>query len=268
MPMNEFEIHVLNQSVATYYSGLDSKPAVLVIHGNSIHSGFFRELIEILDQQFFVITLDLPGHNKSGTWNPEEYTRKNFALLFNTLLDSFDLKEVNAFGFSMGGFILLECFDKIPLIRKLAVSGHPPLTCFSDMQDAYYLNEDSALFLQGELSDNEVERIYNAVIKIQDTHIKEKIKKSIKETSPFFREGCLNLAQNTHNEVEILNRSKIPVAVFHASGDQVVKLEYLEKTELLNLWEHKVHVIPDSGHFVMIENPESLAFSLSRFFNE
>ena len=139
-------IKCLGKSIAVYEYGNDSHPAILMIHGNSVHSGFFIPLIRLLESQYHIITLDLPGHKHSDAWEKHNFNRKNLALLINLVLEHFKIKEVNAFGFSMGGFILLESFDLVPAIKKLSIAGHPPLSSMEDMQAAYYLNKDSALF--------------------------------------------------------------------------------------------------------------------------
>ena len=259
-------ISCLGKSATLYEFGKSTSPAVFMIHGNSAHSGFLFPLIRLLEAKYYIITLDLPGHNQSGVWDKEDFTRTNLALLFNSVLNHFQVKEVNAFGFSMGGFMLLESFNRVPAIKKIAIAGHPPLHSVEDMQQAYYLNEDSALYLQGELSEDEIERIYTSVIGIQDENLKSEIKESLRNTSPQFREGCMNLAQHTSDQIARLNEFKGTVAIIHATEDKAVNLEYLQKLLNHNLWEQKIHLVPECGHFIIIEKPEALAVILDRFF--
>jgi pimeloyl-ACP methyl ester carboxylesterase len=258
-------ISCLGKPVTLYEYGTVSHPTLFLIHGNSVHSGFFLPLIRLLEDKYYIITLDLPGHNLSGAWEKNDLNRENLAFLFNSVLDHFLIREVTAFGFSMGGFMLLETFDLVPAIRKIAIAGHPPLHSMENMPEAYYLNEDSALFLQGSLSENEIERLYNAVIRIKDSRLKSEIIESIRNTSPAFREGCLNLAQHTGDQVDRLNQFRKPIAVIHAADDLAVRLEYLEKLELRNFWEQKIQVITGCGHYIIGEKPGELATLLERF---
>lgn len=261
-------ISCLGKSITLYESGRTTHPAVLMIHGNSAHSGFLKPLIEMLEPDYHIITLDLPGHNQSGAWEKADFTRENLALLFNSVLDHFQIKEVYAFGFSMGGFLLLESFDLVPAIKKIALAGHPPLSSVADMQQAYYLNEDSSLYLQSLLSEDEIERIYTAVIGIRDENVKLEIKESLRNTNPLFREGCMNLAQHTSDQIARLNKFNGAIAMIHASEEKAVKLEYLQKLKIKNLWEQKIQLVPDSGHFIIAEKPEELSSLLDRFFTE
>lgn len=264
--MKQSFITCLGKSVTLFEFGFTTNPSVLMIHGNSAPSVFLIPLIRLLEPKYHIVTLDLPGHNQSEAWRREDFKRENLALLFNSVLDHFKIKEVNAFGFSMGGFMLLESFDLVPAIKKIAIAGHPPLTSVGDMQQAYYLNEDSALYLQGKLSEDEIERIYTAVIGIKDINLKSEIKESLRNTSPQFREGCLNLAQNTGDQIARLNKFKGPVAIIHATEDKAVQFEYLQKLNIKNLWEQKIHLVPDSGHFIIAEKPVELAALLGQFF--
>ncbi len=259
-------ISVLNKTVAIYEFGLNSKTSLLLIHGNSLHSEFFYPLIQHLEHDFHIITLDLPGHNFSESWNKEDYNSGNFGILFNSVLSYFNIKEVFVFGFSMGGFILLECFNLISSIKKIAIAGHPPIKKFTDMTEAYNINEDSALYLQGILNENEVERIYRSVVKINDNNIQSKILQSILDTNPAFREGCLNMAVNARDQINFLNESGCPITLIHAINDAVVKVDYFEKLKLNYLWEQKIQLISDSGHFVILEKPKEVSVILKRFF--
>ena len=197
-------------------------------------------------------------------WNHAQ--DRNLALLFNAVLNHFKITDAGAFGFSMGGFILLETFDLVPAIRKIAIAGHPPLRSMADMPGAYHLNEDSALFLKGPLSEDEMARLYHAVIRIGQEPLRSEIMASIRNTDPQFREGCLNMAGQTGDQVARLNRFPGPVALIHAEEDLAVQINYLEKLSLLNLWEGKIQRIKGCGHFVIAEKPGELAALLTRFF--
>ncbi len=265
--MKTTTITCFGKSVSVFEFGNDTNPTLLFIHGNSAHAGFFIPLIRLLEPKYHIITLDLPGHRQSGAWKKEDFSRENFALLFNSVLDYFNISQVDAFGFSMGGLILLECFDLIPAIKKIAVVGHPPLRSVDDMPNAYVLTDDVSLYLQGSLTDDEAERVYNAVIQINDQQIKSEIKEALLETSPSFREGCLLMAQHVSDQVARLNQFSQPIAVIHAKDDVAIKLEYLKKLEINNLWGQKIQIISEGGHFIIYENPEELAAILDHFYS-
>ena len=266
--MKTTSLTILGKSVKVYESERTDLPTLLMIHGNSSHSGFFKPLISLLESKYHIITLDLPGHNGSDAWKKEDFTRENFAQLFNSVLDHFKIIEAHAFGFSMGGYLLLECFDLVPAIQTLAIAGNPLLSSVADFPGAFYFNDDAALFLKGNLSDDEIERIYNGTIRLRGDYLKSEIMESIRNTSPSFRDGCMFLAQQTGDEISRVNNFSGSIAIIHAADDLVIQKEYLEKLKLRNLWEQKIQVIPDCGHFMICEKPGELASLLDRFFAE
>lgn len=261
-------VSVFGKSVSIYESGEKTSQAILLIHGNSVDSTFQKPLICQLESDFYVITLDLPGHLHSDPWDKELFSRESFGTLFRTVLQKLNVHQTSAFGFSMGGFLLLECFDLIPEIKKLAINGHPPLQSVADMPAAHFLNDDSSLFLQGYLGDDEIERIYNSVVRINDQELKLKIKESMASTSPSFREGCLKVAMETRNQVEAINNSDVPVALILGSNDPVIRIDYLNNLKIKNLWNKKIQIIQDCGHYTMVEKPKELASVLSSFFKD
>lgn len=265
--MKVFKTVFLKKRVTAFEFGNAIDPSILLVHGNSAPSEFFMPMIRLLEAKYHLITLDLPGHKESDAWEKEDFTRENLALLFNSVLDYFDVKETHAFGFSMGGLILLECFDLIPAINKIVVAGHPPLTSVNDMNEAYNLTEDISLYLKGNLSNEEAERIYKAVIAIKNNQLKGEIKKALLETSPLFREGCLYLAQNVGNQIDRLNQLEHPIAIIHAEKDLAIRHDYLEKLEIKNLWKQRIQVISECGHFMIWEKPSEMAMLLDQFYS-
>lgn len=261
-------MNCLGKPIAVYEFGEVSNPALLFIHGNSAPSAFFLPLIHLLESKYHIVTLDLPGHNQSKEWEKEDFSIQNLSLLFNSVLDHFSIQEAAAFGFSMGGLLLLECFDLMPAIKKVAIAGHPPLSSVNDITQAYYLNEDVSLYLKGPLSDEEIERIYHAVIAIDNNNVKTAITDALRNTSPVFRESCTYIVNHVGDQVAKLNNLQVPIAIIHASKDQAIQWDYLDKLQIMNLWEQKIQLIPDCGHLCIIEKPEELAELLDRFFSE
>ena len=73
------------------------------------------------------------------------------------------------------------------------------------------------------------------------------------------------LAQNTGDEISRVNNFSGPITFIHAADDLVIRKEYLENLSLRNLWEQKIQIISDCGHFMICEKPDELAVLLDRF---
>jgi pimeloyl-ACP methyl ester carboxylesterase len=76
----------------------------------------------------------------------------------------------------------------------------------------------------------------------------------------------MNLAQHTSDQIARLNQFPVLIDIIHAIEDKAVKLEYIQKLQIQNLWEQKIQLVPGSGHFIIAEKPKELADILDRFF--
>ena len=74
------------------------------------------------------------------------------------------------------------------------------------------------------------------------------------------------MAQNVGNQIARLNQLQNPIAIIHAEKDLAIQFDYLKKLNIKNLWEQKIQIIPDSGHFMIGEKPAEMAQVLDRFF--
>ena len=107
--------------------GTLGKPVVLLLHGfmGSLHE--WKEVINELKEDFFLIALDLPGHGKTKA---EHYSSKqDFLNELNTFAKALGDFNPMAIGYSMGGRMLLQHEKQFPgLFSKLILeSVHPGL---------------------------------------------------------------------------------------------------------------------------------------------
>jgi len=86
---------------------------LLFVHGSFIDMNYWSAQVDYFKRQYRVLTIDLPGHGKSGknrsTWAIQEYGKD-----VCTLINDLHLKNVILIGHSMGGDVILEVSDKCP----------------------------------------------------------------------------------------------------------------------------------------------------------
>lgn len=86
---------------------------LLFVHGSFIDMNYWSAQAEYFKSQYRVITVDLPGHGKSGknrsTWTIQEYGKD-----VCSLIDELHLKNVILIGHSMGGDVILEVAARCP----------------------------------------------------------------------------------------------------------------------------------------------------------
>ena len=76
------------------------------------------------------------------------------------------------------------------------------------------------------------------------------------------------MAQNVSDQIAKLNILMRPIAIIHATDDLAIRLDYLKKLRIKNLWNKEIQLISDCGHFMIAEKPAELASLLDQFFSE
>lgn len=102
-----------------------SGPAVVLLHGWSMSSAVFAEVIEELSTDFRVMAPDLRGHGGSDPGAAHGFA--DFAADLAGWMEALDLREAGLIGWSMGGQVALELvpavFDRL---RRLILVGATP----------------------------------------------------------------------------------------------------------------------------------------------
>jgi pimeloyl-[acyl-carrier protein] methyl ester esterase len=102
-----------------------SGPAVVLLHGWSMSSAVFTEVIEELSVDFRLLAPDLRGHGGSDPGAGYAFT--DFAADLAEWIQALDLREVALVGWSLGGQVALElCPALRERLRRLILVGTTP----------------------------------------------------------------------------------------------------------------------------------------------
>ena len=88
-------------------SGDPQRPAILFLHGFMGSSEDWRDVVAALDERFYCVAPDLPGHGASLGLPPEYYTMGGTTRALLVLLDALDVERAALAGYSMGGRLVL-----------------------------------------------------------------------------------------------------------------------------------------------------------------
>ena len=107
---------------------LNDKPPILLIHGFASSTYTFRRIIPLLQKQFSVIAIDLPGFGKSEKSTSFIYSFQNYAKLMIECIHQFGISNTAIVAHSMGGQIALNMAilapEKINKLILLCSSGY------------------------------------------------------------------------------------------------------------------------------------------------
>jgi len=98
-------LHVNDIDIFYREAGDKNKPAILLLHGFPSSSYMFRDLINDLSDDYYLISPDYPGFGQSSSPSPDAYTYSfdNLALTISHFIDVFSLKKFSLYLQDYGG---------------------------------------------------------------------------------------------------------------------------------------------------------------------
>ena len=100
-----------------FYRSVGTGNPLVLLHGFLESSSIWNPFIEELSQKRQVITIDLPGHGKSGNVD-ETHSMELMADAVYEILTNLNIKKVTFIGHSMGGYVSLAFCKKFPILTK------------------------------------------------------------------------------------------------------------------------------------------------------
>ena len=95
------------------YQMLGKGKTVVLLHGFLESNAMWKDFIPVLSNSFRVISIDLPGHGKSGLWDTV-HTMEFMADTVKAVLDNEGIHKAAFIGHSMGGYVSLAFANKYP----------------------------------------------------------------------------------------------------------------------------------------------------------
>lgn len=109
-----------------HYETYGKGPAVVLLHGFLESSSMWTPLLPQLSKHNLIITIDFPGHGKSGVIS-ESHSMELMAEVVNEMLQHLEINQATFIGHSMGGYVTLafaELFSE--KIEKLILLNSTP----------------------------------------------------------------------------------------------------------------------------------------------
>jgi pimeloyl-ACP methyl ester carboxylesterase len=259
---------------------LDSKPdrsgderAIIFLHGHCTNKEFFQKQLESsLFANDRLIALDLPGYGESEPpKDPEKiYNFPGFASIVAEVVNAMQLRNIVVVGWSLGGHVALELTALLPQLHGLLITGTPPIEIsLAGLGKGFKALDPKILecFGKGDLSYAEAQ-LLATVSGYEFSKEKEFLVDAILQTD----EGAKTIYPRSiglgvgQDEVKIVSEWPKPIAVVAGGRDIAINNDYIiHEVKFKNLWEGKVHVIPQGGHAVFMECPNEFNQILHRF---
>ncbi|MBI3738941.1 MAG: alpha/beta hydrolase [Chloroflexi bacterium] len=233
-----------------------SRPPVILIHGAAgTHLYWPPQVRRLHDQRIFAV--DLPGHGKSERVG--HHTIDDYVDEIIEFMKALKLNSAILVGHSMGSAIALTAAIKFPKwVTALGlVGGGARLRVAPALLQAA---SDPSTFLDAVHTVNE-----NSYTSHSNARLKELGEQRMAVTRPTVLYGDL-LACDAFNLMDQLSKISVPTLIMCGAED---KMTPLKNSEFLrdNIANAKLEVVPNSGHMVMLEQPEKVSAILAGFLN-
>lgn len=239
--------------------------AVFLLHGYLETMYVWTEFAELLENDYRVITIDLPGHGISGT-SPECNGTELCADVVRDMMDIVGLNKCTIGGHSMGGYVAMACIEKYPeRFDKLLIFNSNP---YPDAQEKQVLREKEIENIKaGNLMSIAAESIPH-FYKPENLRIcNDKIKETIQlcdTHDPMGIVASLRGLQSRPDRREDLKKWKKPALWIYGDSDRHMtaeRIEFMKKT-----YPDFNHVVmPDCAHMSFVEQQRLTLDTVSEF---
>jgi len=259
------EVDGLELRYRTYGTPGEGKPNMLLLHGmaNSLQS--FRFVAPLLAEDYYVITVDMPGFGLSSKPTDFDYRAPNQARVIGDFIDALGLEQVIVGGHSMGGAIAMRVALNEPEVNGLVVmnpgivtTGVPEFTRylpfpFQRLSAKQFGNREfRERFLKTSFVDPDI--VTDAVM--DDLQLAVRSEGYLAGTTTMM--GQYEKA----TEAQMMGDVDVPVAIVWGEQDRNKSPE--ELAQLRAGFSNNILISSsDAGHYVQEESPEIVARGLA-----
>jgi pimeloyl-ACP methyl ester carboxylesterase len=221
-------------------------PALVLVHGWSCDRGYWKDQIEYLGAQYQLVLVDLAGHGDSGTAR-KDYTMPAFGADVAAVVDSLKLDRVVLVGHSMGSDVVVEAAKLLPgkVAGLVFVDQYESLDAFNDdaTVDAFVAK------FRKDFRGTTLGFVKGMFPPGADPKLVDRVAGDM-ASAP----AAAAISALSHT---LRNGPKIPPALATLELPVVAINADRHPTDHASMKKHgvKAFVMPDSGHFLMMEDP-------------
>ena len=244
---------------------------LLFIHGWGVDKKIWRQQAKYFSKDYRVMTIDLPGHGKSG-W--KRIDLKEMVGDLNHLLDEMGFDDITVVGSSLGGLVALKLYEQFSCkIRRMVFVGVMPK--FSKSQDyPHGLDIDKMRKLGGQLESNYpiiVNIFFRSLFTKQERQTRRYkwIQKFRRTDQVPMKQALLEYLDIMEKEDlrEVLKKIKIPVQFINGREDEICTSATVVLLHKLSP-ESRFDFFEECGHFPFLSKPYEFNQLMEKFLKE
>lgn len=242
---------ILYQNKNIHYKLYGKGKPVVLLHGLPLNSNIWNELAVSLQNDFLVITPDIPGTGQSEMLEGKNIGLEDYAKAIKAILDKENITQCTMIGHSMGGYITLAFAEKYPELLKGFGLFHS--TAYADDEEKKQTRRKAIEFIK-------TKGAY-AFLKTSTPNLftgKEHLKEMndiVEEGKNFSSEALIQYYQamiNRPDRTQVLKSFDKPVLFIIGEKDTIIPLQASLQQSHLPAMSY-VNIL-DTGHMGMIED--------------
>lgn len=235
-----------------------SGPPILLIHGNRDNHSHFKELAEWLAQDRHILAVDLRGHGRSTTLD-RPMSLELLAADIRAVATHYQLPEVILAGHSLGSVAAITVASKWPkLVPALVLMGAAATFELKFKRPDMPLTEETFPAFIREANRRAAPLFFHE----NHPDIAARVTAAWSSTTLAVHR---NLVAFRHPDLRrVIPRLKMPTLIIAGQQDRCTTVEQA-------WWLHRNHprseltVVPNTGHFMYMEEPEVVASRINEF---
>lgn len=222
-----------------------SKLEVIALHGNGQSLEIWNKLVQSQNLENF-IPKSLAGHGQNEKL--DSYSLEGHADFISEQIKN----PCILMGHSLGAHIALRVAKKNKMIKKLILTGMPPLSSTDDMGAAFISENTYSHVLWDEKSNEDDLEKFCKVQQLDESYAKE-LHVSFLQQDPKHRSGLLaSFGAGIEDEVQMIKDLSIPVQIILGDKDAFINFDYINSLGFSPVF------ITNCGHNIMIDRPDEL----------
>lgn len=246
---------------------LDTKKGdktILLLHGYLETLYIFNEFVELLEKDYRVIAIDLPGHGLSGS-NKDINTMDFCAAVAADVVKKCGVKKAVVAGHSMGGYVAQSCVKQYPdIFEGLILLNSTPFADSPQKKEDREREIDLILNAKlGHLASISIPKMY-APANLR--RLDEKIEETVEITETHDPNGivaCIKGMMDREDSKETLAKQQKAMFIF-GTEDKFITNEVRESL-IKDFPNVKAVTVEQTGHNSFIEEPEMVAEAVKEF---
>ncbi|PZD78453.1 alpha/beta fold hydrolase [Mesonia sp. K7] len=250
------------KNISVSYSIFGSGKTIVLLHGFLESSCMWRETVEILQEKYQIVTIDLLGHGKTDKLGYIHTMREN-ALLVKSVLETERIKKTSFVGHSMGGYVALAFVELFPkMMTQLVLLNSTSSEDSQERKD----NRDRAIRL---LKQNKTAFISMAINNLfaeeNRENLTEQIKSLVAEAQQMPIESIVATIEgmkNRKDRTDVLKNFKGEKLIIAGEKDEVIPIQNIQ--EIATKTQTPIKIL-EGGHMSWLEAKANYIKSLEGF---